>query len=311
VSPDDILDAKKSNPVLQLYKNDPDTGRFIFFGWNPALGAKTPFRDKRLRQAFSMSWDRDLWVDAFYNVDKFRQEGLPVETAWNAAVPLVDSGWWLDPKGKDFGPNAKYYQHNPAESKKLISAAGFPNGLDIEAHYITSTNYGLDFVKVVETLLGFANDVGMRMTSFPVDFNTEWRPKFADAQGDFPGVSFRNLASGNPDIPEKQIQVYTPLGGILYTGHFSETSSFRKGDPEVIDLLMKTRTEFDLEKRRAIIHDFQRMAAEKLYVLHSPGGGSSFTIAWPALRNQNVQRGEVVPYVGQWLDPTKAPITKT
>jgi hypothetical protein len=41
-----------------------------------------------------------------------------------------------------------------------------------------------------------------------------------------------------------------------------------------------------------------------------PGTASSFTPAWPVLRNQNILQGEVVPYVHQWLDPTRQPIGK-
>ena len=77
-----------------------------------------------------MSWDRDLCIDAFYNVDEFEAEGLPVETRWNTDCRATGTGWWLDPQGKDFGPNAKYFKHNVAEAKKLLAAAGFANGFD-------------------------------------------------------------------------------------------------------------------------------------------------------------------------------------
>ena len=75
-------------------------------------------------------------------------------------------------------------------------------------------------------------------------------------------------------------------------------------------LLMKTRAEFDQDKRVGLMKDFQRMAAETQYIAYVPGGASSFTLAWPILRNQNIFQGEVVPYVKQWLDPTKPPMNK-
>lgn len=311
VNSNDIIQTKNDQPLLSLYQNEVAGGGPIFFyGWNPALGAKTPMRDQRLRQAFSMSWDRDLWIDAFYDVEKFRGLGFDVRTSWNTALPSNNTGWWMDPQGKEFGPNARYFKHDPAEAKKMVAAAGFANGLDIEAHYINSSNYGLDFQKRITTLLNMSAEVGLKTTYYPADFATDWVPKYQDAKGDFAGLSARNLASGNPDVGEKAIQVFTPDAGILYTGFFSGDSSFQKGDPKMTSLLMKTRAEFDQDKRVGLMKDFQRMAAETQYIAYVPGGASSFTLAWPVLRNQNIYQGEVVPYVRQWLDPTKPPLNK-
>jgi peptide/nickel transport system substrate-binding protein len=84
VRPQDILATKKDAPALNLFLLDPESsGDMAFFGWNPVYGAATPFRDKRLRQALSLSFERDLWIDTFYNVEKFRAAGLPVEPSWN------------------------------------------------------------------------------------------------------------------------------------------------------------------------------------------------------------------------------------
>ena len=48
------------------------------FGWLPE--AKSPFLDERVRQAVSLSVDRDLWLDTVFNVTPFTSQGLPVET---------------------------------------------------------------------------------------------------------------------------------------------------------------------------------------------------------------------------------------
>jgi ABC-type transport system substrate-binding protein len=98
----------------------------MVFGWLPA--DKSPFLDERVHQAVSMAVDRDLFLDTFFNVSRFAAEGLTVETRWNTALTATFEGFWLNPKEKDFGPNARYLQHDPAEAKKLLTAAGFPNG---------------------------------------------------------------------------------------------------------------------------------------------------------------------------------------
>jgi len=36
------------------------------------------------------------------------------------------------PSGPDFGPNAKYFKYDPAEARKLLAAAGYPDGLKVD-----------------------------------------------------------------------------------------------------------------------------------------------------------------------------------
>src|SRR5439155_11084720 len=168
VKPDDILQTKNDVPALNLFLNDPASqGNIIFFGWNPSFGNGTAFRDKRMRQGLSMAIDRDLWIDTFYNVTKFKNAGIPMTTVWNSALTTNWPGWWLDPRGEDLGPDAKNYQYNPSEAKKLIAAAGFPNGTELKAQY-PLTGYSAEYVKMSETLQGFAKEVGLTLTTSPV-----------------------------------------------------------------------------------------------------------------------------------------------
>ena len=55
--------------------------------------------------------------------------------------PSDYKGWYLDPQGKDFGENAKFYKRNIAEAKKLMSAAGY-TGQTIDSNEAAGTNYG-------------------------------------------------------------------------------------------------------------------------------------------------------------------------
>ena len=85
---EDILPMKKEVPELKLYSAEPTatTVRSVVWGW-PNTDANKPFKDERVRQAFSMTWDRDAYVSAFKNVDKFKADGLPVNAYWNTALP--------------------------------------------------------------------------------------------------------------------------------------------------------------------------------------------------------------------------------
>ena len=107
-----------------MYQSEVQTsGPYTAFGWKPSPPEKTPFRDERVRQAYSMSLDRDLWIEALHNVSKFEAEGMSMETRWETRVGQEMVGWSLDPKDKDFGPNAKYFFHDIAEAKELLAAA--------------------------------------------------------------------------------------------------------------------------------------------------------------------------------------------
>jgi peptide/nickel transport system substrate-binding protein len=310
VTGEDILPLKRDVPAIELYQGDVVQQTYsAFFGWNPARGEKTPFRDRRMRQAFSMSWDRDLFIDAVYNVSAFAKEGIDLETRWNTPVYNVADGWWLDPKSKDFGPGDKYYQFNLEEAKKLVAAAGYPNGLDIDAQYVTTGQYGANFNNQVEIIMSFARDAGMRMTTKPVGFTTDWRPAVADTQGDFDGISFRIFPEGSQDWGDRLFSVYHPQGGLNYTGLFNtDTSSWKQGDPRLTQIIEKVRAEFDSNTRRSLIEDFQRLDAPEMYRPRFPGSAAALSAVWPVIRNHRVWVGGDIDYLGLWLDPTKPPL---
>jgi ABC-type transport system substrate-binding protein len=273
------------------------------------LGTATPFRDKRLRQAFSLSIDRDLWINTFYEVDKFKAEGIPMKTPWNTVLTTNWPGWWLDPQAKELGPNAKNYKHDLAEAKKLVSAAGWNTGTTIKAQY-PLTGYSADYLKHTEVMMGFANEVGLKMVTTPVNFNTDWRPKIATAMGDFEGISFRPDATGGlPHPVEFMYAGFHHEAGGDYTGFFSSDSSFQKGDPRLDDILSKARREFDVKKQQAGIQEMQRIVADEMYIVRMPGSSNSFTMSWPIVRNQQVWDGDTT-LRNMWLDDTQKPVGK-
>jgi ABC-type transport system substrate-binding protein len=306
---EDVLPTKKDVPALQLYQGEVQQQTYsAFFGWNPALGTKTPFRDRRVRQALSHSWDRDLFIDANYNVSEYAKQGIELETRWNTPIYNVADGWWVDPKGKDFGPNARYYQYDIAEAKKLLAAAGMANGLDVDAWYVTTGQYGANFNRQVEIIMNFAREAGINMQAKPIDFNTDWRPRVADTQGDFSGISFRIFPEGSQDWGDRLYSVYHPKGGLNYTGLFNtDNSTYKNGDPKLNEIIEKVRTEFDTPKRQALIKEFQQVDAPEMYRPRFPGSAASLALVWPIVRNEGVYTSADIAYVGNWLDPTQPP----
>ena len=190
-----------------------------------------------------------------------------------------------------------------------MNAADYPDGLDIDAQYVTTGQYGPGFNTQMEVLMNFAAEAGMRMIPKPVGFTTDWRPKVADSQGDFSGISFRIFPEGSSDWGDRLFSVYNLEGGLNYTGLFNaDTSAWKEGDPELTEIIEKVRAEFDTDTRVELIKEFQRLDAPEMYRPRFPGSAARLTSAWPVVRNERVFIRTEIPYVGQWLDATQPPL---
>ena len=312
---DQVLPMKADVPQLNMYLVPPDApGLAAYFGWKPNPPNKTPFRDERARQALSRSWDRDQWIEVFYNVSAFEKAGIPVETRWNTCMVAKFDGWWLDPKSKDFGPNAVNFQHNVAEAKKLLAAAGYPNGVEVDSAW-PPTGIHLELGKLVATMEGMAADAGFRWKTLNPNFSTEYLQKYRDANGNYEGVVWRNqgLVGGDPINHLASEYMSTP-GNIRFSGFDPEGKGDFSGDPALEKMIKDAQAEFDNNKQKAIVADIQRYMGRRLYDLYFPGSASGLELVWPAVRNHRVyDDGRSVTSRGftyQWIDQTQAPIKK-
>jgi hypothetical protein len=76
---------------------------------------------------------RDLWIDGNFNVTTLKDQGLPMETRWNTHYCADDPKYWIDPRGKDLGDGAAYFEYNLEETTKLMRAAGHNSALRANA----------------------------------------------------------------------------------------------------------------------------------------------------------------------------------
>jgi ABC-type transport system substrate-binding protein len=310
---EEVLQMKKDLPQLNLYLGEINAiGNRTIFGW------KTPaLRDERVRQAFSMAYDRDLWIEVMNNASKFESEGLPINKQWYSAFPSMSpsyTGWNVDPRDeKAFGPNAKYFKHDVAEAKKLLAAAGFANGLELDSTYTRGTEYGVNFHKEVEVRQGFGADVGIKYKNIPVDYQTEFIPKYRDSSGNFEGISYRSGPPATSSDPVAQILYwYYSKAGTSFFGFDAVGKGDFSGDPKVDADLTKAAQEFDTEKRKAIVVDLVKYLGGKQYAIQGVGGASNLDLAWPAVMNVHAYRGNSASHQRTqhsywWLDQTKAP----
>src|SRR4051812_16145829 len=323
VLPQDQVAAKKETPATSMYQFITATANpaaIVGFGWNNLPnGQKSPFLDVRVRQALSMSYDRDAFIDAFSNVSKFESEGLPVETYYYTAMAYVPNVW-LDPRKSDFGPNAQFYKQNIAEAKKLVAAAGYDHGIDFESKVINGAQFGLDHQKQVEVMDNMAREAGFRPTPKLIDYNLEYLPKIVTSRGKFDGYAYRFGATSSSDPLDFFVWRYWskagPTSGAL--GFDVNGKGDDSGDPAVDQLIEKGMAEVDAQKRTEYIKELQRYLGKMQYGVSRPGNASQFALAWPAVGNYQVFQGDSraaaansggTPYTW-WLDETKEPLKK-
>jgi peptide/nickel transport system substrate-binding protein len=312
VRQEDVISLKRDVPQLQMYLVPPESfspGNTLQFGVTPTEPNK-PFKDERVRQAMSMAIDRDLYIDVFRNVSKFQAEGLAVQGYWYTSIGEGKS-WRLDPKGKEFGPNAKYYMHDIAEAKKLLAAAGYANGVDVVSSYISGTQLGPDFQKTVEVRQDMLREAGIRPITNLIDYTVEYLPKYLTSAGKFDGMVYRSgVASANDAVTWLDWR-YKSGGGDGWLGFDLAGKGDGSGDPQVDALILRARAEVDTEKRRALVHEVQRYLAKAVWCISEPGIADSFELAWPALANYRVLNGDRrTPAFSWWGDETKAPLKR-
>jgi ABC-type transport system substrate-binding protein len=310
-----VVQIKKDAPGIGLYQWDmAAVGVSIFFGFK--VGDKAPFKDARLRQAFSMSLDRDLYLDTWANVSRFKADGLEVQTAWNSAARPADyKGWYLDPQSKDFGENGKFYVQNIAEAKKLMSAAGY-TGQTLDSNEAAGTNYGLTYAPQIETIHGMAAEAGFKFNRLQFQAPAPWNADYRDSRGFMDGIAFR-LTPVPAEPGDGLYALYNKNGSLNYgfdpdgKGLASKDGPF-VGDPTADDLTQKMRTEFDNNKRITYAKDLQRYLGKMQYFHHALGSATGFNVAWPAVRNFSVFNGLAWGYLWKnyWIDDTQAPLKK-
>ena len=314
----DVVDIKKTAPAIKMYSFVPATnspGAVVGFGFNPGGGAKSPWNDVRARQALSMSFDREAYIDVFGNVSNFAKDGLDVEQHYFTSIAYIP-GVTLDPRKSDFGENAKYYKRDIAEAKKLLAAAGYNDGFEYPSHFVGSGNFGAAYPKQAEVMDQFARDIGLKPKADPIDYNLKYLPNYILTRGKHDGIVYRIGAVTSP----------SPVDFFVWRYYSSSTTSGAlgfdvggkgdgSGDPAVDALIDKAKLETDSKQQVALLGDIQRYLAKMQYSVTKPGNADTFLMAWPAVKNYATFQGDSRAindyYYTWWLDENEAPIKKS
>jgi peptide/nickel transport system substrate-binding protein len=314
VRPTDMLQVLDDQKDLLLYEGPRAVGTSVLtYGVEPFLEDDTvnPFADERVRQAFSLAYDRDLDIEVQYNAKDFADAGLDVTTWWNSHLAqrpdFSGGGWVLDPRDSDFGENAKYFMLDVEEAKSLLSAAGFPDGFEVPFRYPAAPAFSRQ--TRVEPLFYYLQQIGLSVKQEAMeDYIQDYIPHNRDAGGQYPGVGFHSVTAGIPssvDPTAALVAEHHPDSGVTFHGY-----NGGKGDPEIVSLLSKAKTEQDIEVRKQLNHDVQRLLGKSQWCMIESGAASGFHVIYPAVGNARVFNSAPTTwnYYQLFIDDTKKPL---
>ena len=274
----DVLPLRKQFGDLQWMNRTGTTMWGVFFA-PPEADPTGPQQDERFRWAVSYAIDRASLLELLYNTKALKEAGLAVETEWNNQVSVgMGKKWWLNPKSADMGAAAKYFEFNPAESKKLLSAMGVKADAKIPYQY-THNRYGATFSTAAEAVLGQLTQAGFPLVSEQQDYNAKfitqtWQGRFKGiALGNFGGFSSLSgyLGEQIDDNPENRRLLHTK---------------------DILDLKKKQGEAVNEAERIKLVHELQKVNATNMYIVPTTGGGGTSYFAFrPQVRGIRDTRG--------------------
>jgi len=251
VESQDVESIKKSNPDIQYVERE--TLNIPFFFWHLD---QPPFNDPRVRQAFSMGINREERIQVIH----------AGRGNWNNTIPWALSEWWLDPRGADIGPNGKFLKYDPAEAKKLLAAAGYPDGLKVDM--ISTPGYGQVWVQAVELMHQSLKTIGVeatiKMQEYAAYIGTTFR-------GEFPG--------GNTFVYALETPFTEPHDFLFNMYHPKGTRNHAKvNDAKLTEMIDKQARTIDKADRKQQIYEIQRYLGEQQYYPPVTAGIESYGI---------------------------------
>lgn len=298
----DVIALVKDVPSLQLFQGDMDTGIT-----SVAFGSKqgNPFYDVRLRRAVSMSIDRELLAYTESGADLYEKAGIPFPLVTDSHLA---ASWgkdlWIDPfDTAKWGDSGQYWKHDVAAAKALVSAAGFPNGLDVE---LQLSNRAHSSPQQAAVLANMMSEAGIRLKINVVDYNTVFLPNIwvsGAVKGNYDGMTFGNSGGAQPHV----------ASSIYITSHTKGSfTSSRRWDAEsdrIDGLISQALKEFDSKKLASILADTQKALASHMSGVPYTYGAKPYTQVWPWIQNYGVFTNSVTtataPWLNHWIDTSK------
>jgi ABC-type transport system substrate-binding protein len=274
------LRADAPEAIMQAGSISTTSINRMHFG-HPDSQTTAPWKDARVRIALRRAVDWQTMSDFTTNKDAFSAAGIELDRAYSTHVP-PDPDYFLDPLKGELGSLSQNYLYDQAEARKLLDAAGYGNGFEIDVWGGTS---------------GSANPEQQKLVL------DEWRKNL-------PMIKFVDHFIGIQEFYDRVLLTAEYKGIMLPHGSVGNDVDYllfkqyhRTGianafpDPKADELVEAQRKAVDPDKRIAILKDIQLYEAEKFQLIPSFILSASWSFAWNWLHNTNQP-----PHL-QWLDP--------
>jgi peptide/nickel transport system substrate-binding protein len=270
-----VAAMKQSNPELVWWLS-PDAGGAVFY----FRLDKNETKDIRVRQAVAYGFDRKGWLKSQFVDTGVLHNGPP--------LPASYAGWFVELK--DLGEGAQFYEYKPEESKKLLAAAGFPNGFSRTMDLANALGYGQAWFDRGQLAADLMKQIGINLKLNAKEYG-DW------------------LATGHAGIyDEFAFGPLTPLVAIddwLWGLHHTKsiTNKAHANFPDVDALLDKQRGMYNEAERKKVVADIQKLVAKYLYYIFPPNGFTA-TAQQPYVKNHRYKSGYNIGGVvrSTWID---------
>lgn len=223
------------DPILRTNPNtivqDMDTSKTPFGLAVRHDDPKSPFHDIRVRRALSMAIDRQRQIDTLFEGQGIGGWGIPYFFYREEPPSLKELGPW--------------YQYNPAEAKRLMAAAGYPNGFETSIFYYEYYPTMTSQVQLVQQDLKKNLNIDMKISK--LDYTT-YHGRYTEGKWDAMVWGFQQ---GHATSVDEHIYEYM---------HSKASKNFFKvSDPVIDELAVKIRREADeVERKKLIRQVFER-----------------------------------------------------
>ncbi len=229
--------------------------------WGVAINnTKKPFDDERVRKALTLAIDR-------YTLGKVLAPLTGLKFVGGLMRP--GSEWGMPPAELEKLPGfGRDIEKSRAEARKLLTEAGYPNGLKVQ---LKNRNVKLPYQDFAVFLIGEWKKIGIEVEHRPLE-TAAW---FSDGQdtGNFELIVAPTVEYS--DDPDQFLGRYA-TGSTQNWGRFS--------DPQVDDLFSRQARSLDPGERKKLITQLEKRVLEKAYFM--PGQWWSRNLVhWSKVKN--------------------------